>query len=297
MRIEVNGTELYVDVEGAELRVDGRGLVARPTLLVLHGGPGFDQGYLRPGLDGLRDDAQLVFVDLRGQGRSAPAPVATCTLEQMADDVAALCDRLGLGAPVVFGHSAGGFVALHLALRHPGRAGGLILCDSAPTLAPLPDDDPPPGLAERAPAGAVEVAARAFGGDFSPETNEAFGRLVAPYYAGPRHVDVPGRLLPLSRFAPEIAAHFFRVLAPAYDLRPRLPEIAVPALVVVGREDWVCPPAASRALADGLPAAHLAELPDAGHFGFSEEPDAFRAAVRPFLAAVHAHHPGAAAAA
>jgi proline iminopeptidase len=126
---------------------------------------------------------------------------------------------------------------------------------------------------------------------------EAFGRLVAPHYAGPEHTDVPGWLLPLSRFSPEIAAHFFRTQAPAYDLRPRLPEIAVPALVVVGRWDWVCPPAASRALAAGLPAAHLAELPDAGHFGFSEEPEAFRAAVRPFLAAVHARHPGAVAAA
>jgi proline iminopeptidase len=141
------------------------------------------------------------------------------------------------------------------------------------------------------------VATRAFGGDFSPETNEAFGRLVAPYYAGPRHLDVPGRLLALSRFAPELAAHFFRVQAPAYDLRSRLPEIAVPALVLVGRWDWVCPPAASRALAAGLPAARLVELADAGHFGFSEEPDAFRAAVRPFLAAVHAGAPAADAAA
>ena len=94
----------------------------------------------RPGLPAPRpethstNDVQLVFVDLRGQGRSSPAPVEACTLEQMADDAAALCSLLGLEAPVVFGHSAGGFVALHLALRHPTLPASLILCDSAPTL-------------------------------------------------------------------------------------------------------------------------------------------------------------------
>lgn len=166
MRVSVNDTELYLDVEGGELAVDGERLRRRPTLLALHGGPGFDQGYLRPGLRPLANDAQLVFVDLRGQGRSARPPVESCTLEQMADDVAALCHRLGIEHPIVFGHSAGGFVALHLALRHVELPCGLILCDSAPTLAPLPDDAPPAGLVERAGADAVAVAQRLFAGDF-----------------------------------------------------------------------------------------------------------------------------------
>ena len=74
MRITVNHTELYFDVEGPELALAGDELRPRPTIVVLHGGPGFDQGYLRPGLRALADDAQLVFVDLRGQGRSAPRP-------------------------------------------------------------------------------------------------------------------------------------------------------------------------------------------------------------------------------
>lgn len=284
MRLAVNGTELYVDVDGAQLRPEPGGLVERPTIVVLHGGPGFDQGYLRPGMSPLAADAQLVFVDLRGQGRSARPPVRTCTLEQMADDVAELCAALGIGSPIVFGHSAGGFVALHLALRRPAAVGGLILCCSSPTLAPMPDDDPPPGLAERASPEAAEIAQRLFGGDFSTENLAAFATRVAPYYAADRHTHVPGQLLALSGFAPDIAGHFFAVLAPAYDLRPRLPEISVPTLVVVGRQDWVCPPVASRTLAAGIPNAQLVEVADAGHFVFSEEPAAFQAAVRSYLA-------------
>jgi proline iminopeptidase len=283
MRVCVHDTVLYVDVDGSELVVDADGLRRRPTLLVLHGGPGFDQGYLRPGLGPLAADAQLVFVDLRGQGRSAPAPVETCTLEQIADDVAALCGELGIERPVVFGHSAGGFVALQLALRHPGLASGLILANTTPTLAPLDDDDPPPSLAERAGEEAATVARRLFGGDFSPETGEAFGRLVAPHYAGPEHLDVAGPLFALTGFNPDVASHFFNRLAPQYDVRPRLGEIAVPTLVVTGSHDWVCAPIGSRVLAAGIPNSTLVVLAGAGHFSFSETPEPFLEAAREHL--------------
>jgi proline iminopeptidase len=276
MRAQLNGTELYYDVVG-----EGSG--DRPTLIALHGGPGFDHAYLRPGLDPLAAWARVVYVDLRGQGRSGRPPLVSCTLEQMADDVAALCRRLGIDRPVVLGHSAGGFVALHLAVRHPGLAGGLILVHTAPTLAPLADGDPPPSLAERGGPGAVAAAARLFGGDMSQASMEAFDRLVAPFYAGPGQPDLPRRLFSLSSFEPEVARYFFGTLAPAYDLRPRLGEIDVPALVVTGRYDWVCPPAAGRAIAAGIPGAVLVELPEGGHFGFTEEPARFQHAVRVFL--------------
>lgn len=275
---------LSVDVEGARLRVEGGRLVERPVVVVLHGGPGFDQGYLRPDLAALAEHAQLVFPDLRGQGRSGPAPLETCTLERMADDVAELCDVLGLDAPVVLGHSAGGFVALHLAVRHPASVGGLILCSTMPTLAPLLDPDPPAGLAERAGPQAAQVAQRLFGGDFSAGTLAAFDREVLPFYGGPAHTGVPARVMALSPLSTDLAAYFFGKLAPSYDVRPWLGDIDVPTLVVTGRHDWVCPPVGSHQLATGIPGAELAEIPDAGHFPFAEEPAAFLAAVTPFLA-------------
>ena len=109
---------------------------------------------------------------------------------------------------------------------------------------------------------------------------------MAPFYAGPAHADVPGPLFALSGFAAEVAQHFFTVLAPRYDLRPRLPEITVPALVVTGPYDWVCPPVAGRTIAAGLADADYVQIPGAGHFPFAEEPAAFHGAVRAFLARV-----------
>ena len=293
MHINVNNTTLYFDVAGSEISVDRERLRARPTLVVLPGGPGFDHGYLRPGLAELVADAQVVFVDLRGQGRSSPAPAESCSLEQMADDVAALCRALGIPRPVIFGHSAGGFVALHLALRHPRLPVGLILCHTTPTLAPLPDAHPPAGVSQRAGAEAAAVAARLFGGDFSRTTGEAFARLVFPYYAAPGQEHIPNQLMALSSMNTDVAAHFFAEIAPGYDLRPRLGDIAAPTLVIVGRHDWVCPPAGGRAMASAIPAAQLVELPNAGHFGFSETPQPFLAAVRGHLADIETSRPSA----
>jgi proline iminopeptidase len=129
---------------------------------------------------------------------------------------------------------------------------------------------------------AAEAAARLFSGDFSAEVLESFGRLVFPLYAAPEHEDIPACLIALSTINAELVAYFFQQLAPKYDVRPQLGSITARTLVIVGRHDWVCPPAAGRELAAGIPDARLVELPGAGHFGFSETP-------APFLRAVHAH--------
>ena len=234
-----------------------------------------------------RTARNCVFVDQRGQGRSGTADVESCTLEQMADDAASLCAALGVERPVVLGHSAGGFVALQLAVRHPGLAAGLILSHTAASLARGDDLNPPAGPAERGGAEASAAAARLFAGDFSPGILETFGRLVMPLYAAPGREHVPGPLMELTTLNTDIAGHFFQRLAPDYDLRPWLDGITVPTLVVVGRHDWVCPPAAGRALFDAIPGAQLVEL-DTGHFGFSETPAPFLRAVREHLARIDA---------
>lgn len=252
---------------------------AGPTLLAIPGGPGFDHAHLRPGLDPLADTARIVYVDPRNTGRSPQPPLDEWTLEQTADDLAAL----ELGPVFAFGHSAGGFTALHFALRHPALVRGLILASTSPTFLAIDDPAPPPSLLERAGPEAAEVARRLFGGDASPETLMAFAVQVAPFYAGPPHMDVPPRIFPLSEFNHEVGGHFFGRIAPTYDVRPRLAEIEVPALVVVGGWDWVIAPARGRLIATSLPRAELLDLPDAGHFAFIEEPDVFLPAARKLL--------------
>jgi len=262
--------QLHVETAGSE----------GPLVVAIPGGPGFSHGYLRPALDPLADTARVAFVDPRCTGRSPAAPIETCTLEQGADDIA----ELGLGPSIVFGHSAGGFVALTFALRHPELVLGLVLCETGPSLAPVSDDSPPPSLRERAGPEAADVARRLFSGDRSAELD--FVRLVTPYYAGPEHMDVPAAVFRLSSINGAVTQHFFSRLASSYDVTPRLGEISVPALVTVSAWDWVVPPVRGRALAAGIPNAQLVEFAESGHLPYAEEPALWERVLREYLSSL-----------
>src|SRR5437762_2594084 len=131
MRIKVNGTTLFFDVEGAKLVADGPGMRERPTLLLLHGGPGFDHSTFKPAYSALADVAQVVYLDHRGNGRSDRDDPSSWRLDVWADDVRAFCDALEIERPVVLGWSFGGFVAQAYATRHPDHPGALVLQSTA----------------------------------------------------------------------------------------------------------------------------------------------------------------------
>ena len=133
MQVEVNGTRLWFDVDGPALVPDGPAMRERPTVVLLHGGPGsFDHSYFKPDFARLAEAAQVVYLDLRGHGRSEWGDPADWSFEMCADDVRAFCDALGIARPVVYGHSLGGFVAMVYAARHPGHAGALVLQSTSP---------------------------------------------------------------------------------------------------------------------------------------------------------------------
>jgi len=100
-----------------------------PPLVVLHGLFG-SSGNWRGVARQLAASHTVHSVDLRNHGASPWAD--SMDYLEMADDVLQLCDRLGLKAPAVMGHSMGGKTAMAMALRHPQRVGRLIVVDIAP---------------------------------------------------------------------------------------------------------------------------------------------------------------------
>jgi proline iminopeptidase len=71
MRVLVNGVQLFFDVEGASLVADGPSMRVKPTLLLLHGGPGFDHSIYKPAYSSLADCAQVIYLDHPGPMRPA----------------------------------------------------------------------------------------------------------------------------------------------------------------------------------------------------------------------------------
>ncbi|MEX0367973.1 MAG: alpha/beta fold hydrolase, partial [Ruegeria sp.] len=130
MYLDLNGARIFFDTVGSRLMPEGDQMVERPTLLVLHGGPGYDHSTLRPYFDRFADAYQVVYLDHRGCGQSE-APQDSWHLDQWADDVADLCKALGIKRPLVFGQSFGGMVAMHYAARHPTHPAKLILSSTA----------------------------------------------------------------------------------------------------------------------------------------------------------------------
>jgi pimeloyl-ACP methyl ester carboxylesterase len=131
MRVQVGDGRLFFDVEGAKLVPDGPKMRERPTLLLLHGGPGFDHSNFKPDLRPLAEVAQVIYLDHRSNGRSDRTPPDRWTLANWADDVRAFCEALEIEKPIVMGTSFGGFVAMAYGTRHPEHPGKLVFCTTS----------------------------------------------------------------------------------------------------------------------------------------------------------------------
>ncbi len=270
MQVEVNGQRLWFDIEGLALVPDGPEMRERPTVVLLHGGPGsFDHSYFKPDFAKLSEIAQVVYLDLPGHGRSEWGDPATWSFETCADGVRDFCDTLGLARPVVYGHSLGSLVAMVYAIRHPGHARALVLQSAFARF------DIDRIVEEFRRAGGDEVAAiveRAYGDDSAAVTEEEWARcwrLFGPWVLGEQErartivnaeLDAPG----LERMR-------------GFNVLDQLARIECPTLVCVGELDPITPVAAAREIADALPEgiAQLEVVEGAGHFTWKDAPDRY----------------------
>src|SRR5215813_2446779 len=106
-----------VTIDGARIFYLPVGSPEKHPLFVLHGGPGLDHTEMHPLMDTLADTFYLLYVDQRGQGRSARVDPSTLTLTRFAQDVTQLAAALGLARYAILGHSFGSFVTLAHAIE------------------------------------------------------------------------------------------------------------------------------------------------------------------------------------
>jgi len=268
----VNGTQLFYQETGAGT-----------PCLVMHGGLGMDHTYLHPTLDPLGDDLRLIYYDHRGNGRSARHSGDELTLDQWVADADALRAHVGVERVAVLGHSFGGCIGLEYALRFPARVSHLLLIDTIPALNYWDEIDA--NIARRQPS----ASARAAWG--SPPTDDAglanWLASVGELYVHPQSdPDLLATVMARTTFAHAAWARSVEVFNHDYDVTGRLGEITVPTLIVVGREDFVCPPSQAAIMRDRIASAEMAVFERSGHFPFVEEPDAFFSTVREWLARV-----------
>jgi pimeloyl-ACP methyl ester carboxylesterase len=279
MRVQVGDVRLFVDVDGAKLRPQGPWLDERPTVVVVHTGPGVDhlpyKNHVGPALAPV---AQVLYVDLRGHGRSDAGAPETWTVDTWTSDLVALLDTLGVERPVVLGAGWGAFTAIRLAALHPKLPSKLVLANPNARF-----------LAARSVA-AFDELANAEAGEaafnfFSDPNDQTLGpylQLSFPYVMGaPAATDALVR--PDWNFT--LALAWSRGEMRTIDLREDLAAITVPTLVVAGDSDPQYPRASIEEVVDGLREAHVEWFPGARHSVWRDAPQSLTM-TREFVAAL-----------
>jgi proline iminopeptidase len=282
MYVNVNGARLFIDINGSGSVPSGTSMVERPTLFVLHGGPGADHSYFKPWLDPLTEVAQLVYVDHRGNGRSERTGPATYNIAQMADDLEALRQLLGFGKVQVLGHSFGGMVALTYAIRHHEGLQALIPCTTAPSYGFRSEAWK---IAERtATPEQMKVLSNLFDGVIQTDKeHQEWWRVCLPLYFHHAEGTICAEILGREHPQLEVANYMMQSEIPKYDVLADLPNIAAPTLAIAGRYDWVTPASQAEAIAAGIPNAEVKVFEESGHFPFIEERDEFLDVVGRFV--------------
>ena len=171
---------------------------------------------------------------------------------------------------IVLGNGYGGFVALQMAIRHPGTASRLILADCGAA------------FSEEGRQAFRNMAAASKAKGLPAITDVAMRRLFAPEFQA-QHPDLMrDRREAFLRSDPETIEAACDALA-GLDLRPELGKVKVPVLVLVGEHDEATPPPMSRELAALLPDARLKIIAGCAHVPQLQAPDMFLEAIGDFL--------------
>ena len=235
--IEVPGARLHV-VEAGELR-DGR-----TPILMLHGLAGQLHHFRYSLVDALAEETRVVAVDRPGSGYSTREPGRATALEDQADAIAALMERLGFERALLVGHSLGGALSLAVALRHPTRVAGLALL--AP-LTTMPGGSPEVFRSLQVPPALRSLIARTVAIPAFVSRREALMRLVfGPEDAPGDYARRGGGLLSLRPQQFQSAAEDYAAvprslmaLEARYGELAREPAAPLPIAVLYGREDRV----------------------------------------------------------
>ena len=213
---------------------------------------------------------RVITIDLRGHGES-DAPLWHYSLDQAADDVRALLDHLSIRQALFVGLSMGGYILLAFYRKYADRVKGMVLADTRAQA------DQPEGK-----VGRFQMAQIAY-----KQGPSAIADLMIPKLLSPATIQTRPEIVQRVRTMIEgnqisgIAGDLM-AMAERPDSVPLLQQIACPTQIIVGELDQATPPADVKLMAEQIPHAKLAIIPNAAHLANLEQPEEFTKIVAAF---------------
>jgi proline iminopeptidase len=258
-------------------------------IIVVHGGPGLDHNYLRPGLDVLANQNSLVYYDQRGTGRStADLTAGAINLDAFVGDIEQLRLTLGYDQVTVLAHSFGALIGLEYAIQFPDNLRALILMNPVEPGQRFQDQTAERQRSRSRAEDRTEMADLTASEAFQARDPATLGQVYRVAFRqvlrdrdkiDELNLDLAGAT---ARNGQDVAALLGVSLAPPIDWWDRLAGVRTPTLVLHGRHD--APPLdMSRELAEALPVGSFESL-NTGHFPYLEDREALQQAIAGFFA-------------
>jgi pimeloyl-ACP methyl ester carboxylesterase len=259
-RKRVRGIEMAYDIEGAG-----------PSVVLLHGYP-FNRSMWSAQVEALKESFRVITPDLRGFGETTAPSEEPATMGEMAEDVAALMDELGIERFTLGGLSMGGYVALAFYRSFPLRVRNLILADTRPQADTAEAREMRERQAQQALREGMEGIA-----------NAMLPKLVAPATLSEREDMVEELRRMITATDPRGAASALRGMAERPDQTYLLARIFAPTLILVGSEDQLTPQADAKVMHREIRGSRLEVIEGAAHVSNLERPQEFNRALLDFL--------------
>jgi len=259
-----------------------------PPLMIVHGGPGMDHRYMYAHLLDLAKNYRLIFYDQRGTGASqCKISEKTVTIEQFVEDMDAVRRHLGLRRINILGHSWGGLLAVHYAVRHPLNVRSLMLVNSSGLTSEAQQDffknlDEMRTDVEKDELKSIEDnPAYAMGAlDLHKRRDEIYMR---PYFFDSENIaKMNYEISPLTvKNGHDVRTWIWKYLL-NYDIRPQASRIHVPTLILHSDND-VIPLKVAEETNETIPGSEMYVMDDSGHYSFVEQNEEFLKEIRRFL--------------
>jgi 3-oxoadipate enol-lactonase len=243
---------------------------AAPAIIFIHGFP-FNKSMWHYQVAAFKDNYRLISYDVRGHGKTDTG-TEDFTIDLFTKDLIALMDELELEQVTLCGLSMGGYIALDAMEKHPERISALILCDTQCT-AETPE-------AYEKKMQAIENIKVNRKGQFA---DESIKNLFAPESYNTKQTEIAHVFEMIMDTNTEALCKTLEALATRNSTCEKLSEIEVPVLILVGKEDRVTPPAASRLMNGKISGSEMLTIVHAGHVANMENPEAFNEALIKFM--------------